>query len=165
MRKLFLCSVFSVLSLCILSSCTPKPNAATHQSLMQATIIDGRAVSNDAFSAKDRNKFAQSDQYRKMVSSDLIGGELGGLIGKQMKPVDRDIMRSAVVRAEDKHWQNNSTGMSFTLIPSKYKKHYKSGSICRLFSIAAVDNQGSNEKMHSRACLNSDGQWRIVRTR
>ena len=164
MRKMFYCSL-SLLFLFMLNGCAPKAGSSGSQPSTQQVIVQGRVVSNDAFSVKDRKKYAESDQYRKMVSSDLIGGELGGLIGKQMKPVDRDIMRSAVVRAEDKHWQNNSTGMSFTLIPSKYKKHYKSGSICRLFSIAAVDNQGNNEKMHSRACLNSDGQWRIVRTR
>ena len=119
----------------------------------------------NAFTAKDKKNIVQSDQYRKLISTDLVGGDLGGFIGKRMQPDDRAIMRSAIVRAEDKHWQNNSTGMSFTLIPSKYKKYYRSGSICRLFSIAVVDNKGDNNKMHSRACLNSDGQWRIVRAR
>lgn len=92
----------------------------------------------------------------------LMGGYLGGEVGRQMDELDRYKTQEALEyrpTGSTTSWNNPDTGYSYNVTPTNT---YDSASgPCRDYTTEAVID-GRAEVVHGTACRQSDGTWHTV---
>lgn len=93
----------------------------------------------------------------------LAGAFLGGAIGKNMDDVDRMKMNQALESnsvGQPAYWQNQKTGASYTVVPTK-NVTVNGNRYCREYRSVA-DIAGKQQQVYGKACRQPDGSWKVV---
>jgi surface antigen len=93
----------------------------------------------------------------------LAGAYFGGAIGKNMD--DNDRMRTQQAFENNKvnqpaYWQNNKTGTTYTVTPTK-DVTVDGNPYCREYRSTANIN-GKVQKVYGTACRQPDGSWQVA---
>ena len=92
----------------------------------------------------------------------LAGAYLGGAIGKNMDDADRMKMSNALETnqiGQPAYWQNQRTGNSYTVTPTK-NISLDGNPYCREYrSVANIG--GKRQQVYGTACRQPDGSWKI----
>lgn len=97
------------------------------------------------------------------VGGAMLGAYLGGNIGKTMDKVDQMQMQRALETAntgQAVEWSNPDSGNHYTVRPTR--TYYAHKQPCREYVTYAVID-GKQERVHGRACRQSNGNWHVVR--
>ncbi len=93
----------------------------------------------------------------------LAGALIGGALGKNMDDVDRMKMNRALESnsvGQPAYWQNQKTGASYTVVPTKNVTVH-GNQYCREYRSVA-DVAGKQQQVYGTACRQPDGSWKVV---
>ena len=147
MKKLAYISVFT--SLVFLTACNPtKEDAGTLIGAGTGAYVGSQIGGG-------------TGQLAAIAIGTLLGGYLGGSIGKNMDELDRYRANQALETAPTGtavSWSNPDSGTSYKMTPTKT---YESASgPCRDYTTEAVID-GRAEVVHGTACRQEDGSWHV----
>lgn len=90
----------------------------------------------------------------------LAGALIGGAIGKNMDDADRMKMNNALESnqvGQPAYWQNQKTGNSYTVVPTK-NVTLDGNPYCREYRSTA-NIAGKKQQIYGTACRQPDGTW------
>jgi surface antigen len=101
-----------------------------------------------------------------IVGSALMGGLLGGVVGKSLDERDKEKARLAAYSAFEKNqtgqttaWNNPDTGNSGSVTPTRTYQ-LKNGQYCREYQ-QSITVGGETHEAFGTACRQPDGTWKI----
>lgn len=92
----------------------------------------------------------------------LLGGHLGGSVGRQMDELDRYKTNEALEHSRTgttTAWNNPDSGYHYEVTPTDTYERY--GNPCRDYTTEAVI-EGRPEVVHGTACRQADGTWHVM---
>ena len=93
----------------------------------------------------------------------LAGALIGGAIGKNMDETDRLKMTRAMESnsvGQPAYWQNQKTGASYTVVPTK-NVTVDGNQYCREYRSTAII-AGKKQQVYGTACRQPDGTWQMT---
>ncbi len=128
------------------------------------TKQDVGTVSGGVIGGLVGSQFGQgSGQLVAIGAGTLAGALIGGAIGKNMDDTDRLKMNRAFETnqvGQPAYWQNQKTGNSYTVVPTK-NVTVDGNQYCREYRSTA-NIAGKKQQVYGTACRQPDGSWQIV---
>lgn len=101
-----------------------------------------------------------------IVASAVMGGLLGGVVGKKLDDRDKRMATEAATRAFEQNktgqesvWTNPDNGHSGSITPTKTYQ-LKNGSYCREYK-QTITVGGEQHQAYGTACRQADGTWQV----
>lgn len=92
----------------------------------------------------------------------VAGALVGGVIGHSMESSDSTQMYTSMEKNSSNQpttWTNESTKVTYVIVPTSKVMHYKGYSYCRKYRATATMSNGEHYHFHGIACRQADGTW------